>query len=65
MSSTQRFRRLLADPFTLTSTTFKELQTKIVPPAPTPSHANGTAGLVGMFVKPNCGGVLAGSAQLA
>jgi Raf kinase inhibitor-like YbhB/YbcL family protein len=33
--------------------TREELQAKIVPPAPTPSHAKGTAGIVGMFVKPN------------
>ena len=33
--------------------TREELQAKIVPPAPTPSHAKGTAGLVGMFVHPN------------
>lgn len=31
----------------------EELQAKIVPPAPAPSHAKGTAGLVGLFVKPN------------
>jgi hypothetical protein len=33
--------------------TREELQAKIVPPAPAPSHAKGTAGLVGLFVKPN------------
>src|SRR5205814_6436993 len=33
--------------------TREELQAKIVPAAPTPSHAKGTAGLVGMFVHPN------------
>jgi Raf kinase inhibitor-like YbhB/YbcL family protein len=33
--------------------TREELMAKIVPPAPTPSHAKGTAGLVGLFVKPN------------
>src|SRR4051812_32643675 len=33
--------------------TREELLAKIVPPAPTPSHAKGTAGLVGLFVKPN------------
>jgi Raf kinase inhibitor-like YbhB/YbcL family protein len=32
--------------------TREELLAKIVPPAPTPSHAKGTAGLVGLFVKP-------------
>jgi Raf kinase inhibitor-like YbhB/YbcL family protein len=30
----------------------EELQAKIVPPAPAPSHAKGSAGLVGLFVKP-------------
>ena len=30
-----------------------EVQAKIVPPAPAASHAKGTAGLVGLFVKPN------------
>ena len=33
--------------------TREELQAKIVPPAPAASHAKGTAGLVGLFVKPN------------
>jgi phosphatidylethanolamine-binding protein (PEBP) family uncharacterized protein len=33
--------------------TREELQAKIVPPAPGASHAKGTAGLVGLFVKPN------------
>jgi len=33
--------------------TREELQAKIVPPAPAMSHAKGTAGLVGLFVKPN------------
>jgi hypothetical protein len=33
--------------------TREEILTKIVPPAPAPSHAKGTAGLVGLFVKPN------------
>ena len=33
--------------------TREELQAKIVQPAPAPSHAKGTAGLVGLFVKPN------------
>ena len=32
--------------------TREELQAKIVPPAPTASHAKGSAGLVGLFVKP-------------
>lgn len=32
--------------------TREELLAKIVPAAPAPSHAKGTAGLVGMFVKP-------------
>jgi Raf kinase inhibitor-like YbhB/YbcL family protein len=32
--------------------TREELLAKIVPGAPTPSHAKGTAGLVGLFVKP-------------
>jgi len=31
----------------------EEVQAKIVPPAPAASHAKGTAGLVGLFVKPN------------
>jgi Raf kinase inhibitor-like YbhB/YbcL family protein len=30
----------------------EELQAKIVPPAPAASHAKGSAGLVGLFVKP-------------
>ena len=30
----------------------EELQAKIVPAAPAPSHAKGSAGLVGLFVKP-------------
>jgi phosphatidylethanolamine-binding protein (PEBP) family uncharacterized protein len=30
-----------------------ELLPKIVPPAPAPSHAKGSAGIVGLFVKPN------------
>ena len=33
--------------------TREELQAKIVPPAPAMSHSKGTAGLVGLFVKPN------------
>ena len=33
--------------------TREEVQAKIVPPAPAASHAKGTAGLVGLFVKPN------------
>jgi Raf kinase inhibitor-like YbhB/YbcL family protein len=33
--------------------TREELQAKIVPPAPAASRAKGTAGLVGLFVKPN------------
>jgi len=33
--------------------TKEELQAKIVPAAPAPSHAKGSAGLVGLFVKPN------------
>jgi Raf kinase inhibitor-like YbhB/YbcL family protein len=33
--------------------TKEELQAKIVPAAPAPSRAKGTAGLVGLFVKPN------------
>jgi Raf kinase inhibitor-like YbhB/YbcL family protein len=33
--------------------TREEVLAKIVPPAPAPSHAKGTAGLVGLFVKPN------------
>ena len=33
--------------------TREELLAKIVPPAPAPSHAKGTAGLVGLFVKPS------------
>src|SRR5258706_2547304 len=33
--------------------TREELQAKIVPPAPGMSHAKGTAGIVGLFVKPN------------
>jgi len=33
--------------------TREELLAKIVPPAPTPSHAKGTAGIIGLFVKPN------------
>ena len=32
--------------------TREEVLAKIVPPAPTPSHSKGTAGLVGLFVKP-------------
>jgi len=32
--------------------TKEELVAKIVPPAPAPSHAKGSAGLVGLFVKP-------------
>jgi Raf kinase inhibitor-like YbhB/YbcL family protein len=32
--------------------TREELLAKIVPAAPTPSHAKGTAGLVGLFMKP-------------
>ena len=30
-----------------------ELLPKLVPPAPAPSHAKGSAGIVGLFVKPN------------
>ena len=30
-----------------------ELLAKIVPAAPAPSHAKGSAGIVGLFVKPN------------
>ena len=33
--------------------TREEVLAKIVPPAPMPSHAKGTAGIVGLFVKPN------------
>ena len=33
--------------------TREEVQAKIVQPAPAASHAKGTAGLVGLFVKPN------------
>ena len=32
--------------------TKEELVAKLVPPAPAPSHAKGSAGLVGLFVKP-------------
>jgi hypothetical protein len=32
--------------------TREEFLAKLVPPAPTPSHSKGTAGLVGLFVKP-------------
>ncbi len=33
--------------------TREEVLAKIVPPAPMPSHAKGTTGIVGLFVKPN------------
>jgi hypothetical protein len=33
--------------------TREELLAKIVPPAPAMSHAKGTAGIIGLFVKPN------------
>jgi Raf kinase inhibitor-like YbhB/YbcL family protein len=33
--------------------TREEVLAKVVPPAPTPSHAKGAAGIVGLFVKPN------------
>jgi Raf kinase inhibitor-like YbhB/YbcL family protein len=33
--------------------TREEVLAKIVPPAPTPSHAKGATGIVGLFVKPN------------
>ncbi len=32
--------------------TREEVLAKVVPPAPTPSHAKGSAGIVGLFVKP-------------
>ena len=32
--------------------TREEFLAKLVPPAPAPSHSKGTAGLVGLFVKP-------------
>ena len=42
------------DPKELTpGMTREEVLAKIVPPAPMPSHAKGTAGIVGLFVKPN------------
>lgn len=33
--------------------TREEVLAKVVPPAPAPSHAKGSTGLVGLFVKPN------------
>jgi len=33
--------------------TREEFLAKLVPPAPAMSHAKGSAGLVGLFVKPN------------
>jgi hypothetical protein len=33
--------------------TREEVLAKVVPPAPAPSHAKGTAGIVGLFVKPS------------
>ncbi len=35
-----------------TGLTREEFLAKLAPPAPTPSHAKGAAGLVGLFVKP-------------